>query len=175
MRIADLLVSALLLVACLGATAQDKRGPSTPDERKRFVSITRDVLRAPLDTRKADVGWALQWLSEVPDIIVNPCPVPLENLTTSGHRYSPTLFGVYVMAMGAYTIEQPEKAKDPAQQFQAGVEAALRAYQTILKTDPDATSDDLDDLLARQRAGTLGGFVQEASKVCTTGDGENKS
>lgn len=172
MRIAAALVTAVLAFACLTAVAQDnKRAPSTPEERKRFVAITRDVIRAPLDTKRADVGWALQWLAEVPDIVVNPCPIPLENLTASGNPYAAAIFSAYVMAMGAFTIEQPDKAKDPASQFMAGVEAAIRVYQTIRKTDSAAASDDMDDLIARRQAGTLGGFVQEASKACTTTEG----
>lgn len=176
MRIATALVTALLAFSCITAAAQDnKRAPSTPEERKRFVAITRDVIRAPLDTKKADVGWALQWLAEVPDIVVNPCPIPLENLTASGNPYAAAIFGAYVMAMGAFTIEQPDKAKDPALQFMAGVEAAIRAYQAIVKTDKDAASDDMDDLIARRKAGTLKGFVDEASKACTTPEGGSTS
>ncbi len=176
MRIATALVTAVLAFSCLPTLAQDnKRAPSTPEERKRFVTITRDVIRAPLETKRSDVGWALQWLAEVPDIIVNPCPIPLENLTASGNPYAAAIFGVYVMAMGAFTIEQPDKAKDPALQFMAGVEAAIRAYQAIRKNDADAASDDMEDLIARRQAGTLNGFVQEASKACTTTEGGSTS
>ncbi|HUL63761.1 MAG TPA: hypothetical protein VLW55_04020 [Burkholderiaceae bacterium] len=173
MRIANWFCSAILLLLCLGAGAQDKRNPSTPEERKRFVAVTRDVIRAPLDTsRQSDVRWALQWLSDVPDVVVDPCPAPLEDLTTSGNRYSPKIFGIYVLAMGAYAIEHSGSVNDPAGQFQAGIEAALKAYQAILKVDPGATSDDLDDLLAKQRTGKLQEFVQQASGACK---GQNES
>jgi hypothetical protein len=173
MRKAELFCSVILLLFCLGSAAQDKRAPSTPEERKRFVSVTREVIRSPLDSSKnADVKWALQWLSEVPDIIVDPCPIPLENLTASGNPYSPRIFGIYVLAMGVHAIEHPGKVSDPAQQFLAGVEGALKAYEVILRADSDAASDDLDDLLARQRAGTLQGLMQQASQACK---GQNES
>ncbi len=167
MQKARFICFAVLALSCLASVAQEKRAPSTADERKRFVAVTRDVIRAPLDKSKsADVKWALQWLGDVPDVNVDPCPLPLEDLTTSGHPYSPKIFGAYVMSMGVYAIEHLGKPNDPAPQFLAGVEGALRAYQAILRAEPDAASEDLEDLLLKQRSGELREFVQRAAAAC---------
>jgi hypothetical protein len=167
MRLATVIVCAVLAVIPLASVAQEKRGPSTADERKRFVAITRDVVRAPLDTRKnADIKWALDWLRDVPDVNVDPCPFPLQKLTISGYRHTPKIFGIYVLSMGVFAIEQLGKPNDPVPQFTAGVEGALRAYQAIQREQPDARSEDLEDLLGKQRSGDLREFLQQAAAAC---------
>jgi len=75
----------LLLVAIifsLFAGAQDqqesKRPPSTPDERKRFMTVVQKLEQSPLDkSLLPEVKWAKQWLEDVPDINVTLCPLPL--------------------------------------------------------------------------------------------------
>jgi hypothetical protein len=53
-------------------------------------------------------------------------------------------------------------------QYTAGVESALKAYQSILKTD-STPSKVLDGLLEKQRQGKLADFVRESSKDCQSG------
>jgi hypothetical protein len=64
----------LALVAAWGAAgarAQEKRGPSTPEERARFVEITHKLEASPLDKSLIpDREWALRWLIDVPDVSV---------------------------------------------------------------------------------------------------------
>lgn len=162
----------LLIAIFLGllANAQDtrqKREPSTPEERKRFVKITRQLINSPLsEDRNGDVKWALKWLEEVPDVNVDPCPLPLGNIVPSGYKYSARVFGVYVMSMGVYAIEHPEKGADDTPQYLAGVEGALKAYLAILQEEPDASSKNLDDLVKMKEEGKLEMFVRESGKLC---------
>ncbi|HEX2330464.1 MAG TPA: hypothetical protein VHN74_17200 [Candidatus Angelobacter sp.] len=166
----------LLLVGILGiATAQQQsdRGPSTPDERKRFLAITHKMEEAPLDDNlRDDRDWALQWLIDIPDIQVTPCPDVLSGLRPT-YRYFPHLNGQYSFSMAAFMIEHPEKAKDRVAVNVAGVEGALRAYQAILKAQPRATSSGMEELARKQKAGTLVKFVTDASKDCTV-EGDQK-
>jgi len=163
----------LLLVMCAAAAAQQQRGPSTPEERARFVQVAHKVEANPLDPAlKADVRWALKWISDVPDIDVSLCPAPLGGLIGSHSKYEAALFGDYALALGAFVIEHPEKAKDDAAVNLAGVTSALKAYQAILKQDPKATSAALEDLLKKQAKGELGDFVQKATQEqCKEGGG----
>lgn len=164
------LVSVLFSVIFLSllAGAQDKRGPSTPEERKRFVSVTSKLIQSPLDAALNDEAkWALQWLGDIPDINVTPCPTPLGDLPASDYRYAARIFSIYVMSMGVYVIEHPAKTEDDAPQYLAGVEAALKAYKAILKTKPAASSEELEDLLEKQSSGKLEAFVKAASRGCS--------
>ncbi len=152
-----------MLICCSLSTAQDapKRGPSTADERQRFLQITRKMADAPLDPGlRADRDWALRWLIEIPDINVDVCNAPLGDFMNAHYKYTPQIIGQLTFSTGAFIIEHPDKAKDRDAQYVAGIEGALHAYQSILKIKPDATAKQLDDLLEKQKKGTLAAFVR---------------
>ena len=69
----------LISVAGLGiAQSAGGRGPSTPEERSRFVAITHKLERDPLDrSLDGDRDWALRWLIEVPDVHTSLCSAVL--------------------------------------------------------------------------------------------------
>ena len=151
------------LIFCSLAFGQDaaKRGPSTPDERKRFLEVTHKMAEAPLDPAlSADRDWALKWLIAVPDINVDVCNAPLGDFMNAQYKFTPQIIGQLTFSTGAFIIEHPDKAKDRNAQYVAGMEGALQAYQSILKTKPAATVKELDDLLDKQKKGTLAAFVR---------------
>src|SRR5262249_35079023 len=48
---------------------QAKRGPSTPEERTRFVAIAQKLEQSPLNAGlRPEREWALLWLIQVPDV-----------------------------------------------------------------------------------------------------------
>jgi hypothetical protein len=154
-----------LVGLALTAVAQDaKRGPSTTEERKRFVAITHKMEAAPLDeSLRTEIRWALGWLADVPDVSVTICLAPLGNFTKQKYKYEPQIFGQFTFSMGAFLIEHPDKADDKVAQYIVGVEGALKAYSAILSVKPDAHSKALDELLQKQSQGQLGDYVREAS------------
>lgn len=152
-----------MLICCSLSAAQDaaKRGPSTAEERKRFLEITRKMAESPLDPAlSADRDWALKWLIAVPDINVDVCNAPLGDFMNAQYKYTPQIMGQLTFSTGAFIIEHPDKAKDRSSQYVAGMEGALQAYKSILKSKPDATVKELDDLLDKQKKGTLATFVR---------------
>jgi hypothetical protein len=165
-------ISIWLALAILGlfACAQDqesKRGPSTPEERKRFLAIVAKFEKSPLDPGMIpEVDWARQWLTDIPDVNVTVCPTPLGKFLTENYQYRARLGVQFTLAMGAFLIEHPERASDTVAQYLAGVQSALRMYKAILKSKPEATSKALDELLDRQADGTLSDFVRQAGKMC---------
>lgn len=170
MRKTFLLVLALLSL-CVMASPQDQqtpaRAPSTPEERKRFVAIVHKFEQSPLDdSLNSDVGWALNWLQDIPDINVSVCPTPLGNLTQEEYQYRTRLSVLFVLAMGAYLVDHPQKAADTISQYMAGAQSAIKAYKAILKAKPQAKSRSMDELVAKDAEGELDGFVREAAKAC---------
>jgi hypothetical protein len=168
-------IGVALLSFCLLARPQDqeepKRPPSTPEERKRFLTLVHKLEKTPLDqSLDSEVRWALQWLHDVPDININMCFAPLGHLVMDEYRYDSRIRGQFVLGMGAYLIDHPQKAADNTAIYLAGVESALKAYKSILKTKPDAKSHALDDLVAKEAEGQLEDFVREASKACDDTD-----
>ncbi len=161
-----LVILAFSLLAIGQDQQEQKRPPSTPEERKRFFALVHKLEKTPLDTSlNSDITWALKWLEDIPDVSVNICFTPLGPFTIENYRYDSRIRGQYVLAMGAYLLEHPQKAADRAQ-YLAGVESALKVYKAILKSKPDAKSKGLDDLITKQDEGQLADFVRDASKAC---------
>ena len=167
------LLSVLLSLAFLAAfaCAQDqeepKRGPSTPEERKRFVAIVNKFEKSPLDPGMIpEIDWAQKWLEDIPDVNVTICPTPLGHLVLENYQYRSRIGVQFTLAMGAFIIEHPQKASDTNSQYKAGVESALRMYKAILKSKPEAKSKALEELLDKQADGTLDEFIRQAGKMC---------
>ena len=157
-----------LICFCSLSFSQDdqspKREPSTPEERKSFV---HKVEQAPVHhSLNSEDDWALHWLQDVPDINVSVCPYPLGTLTQEDYQYKTRLSGLFVLAMGAYLVDHPQKAADTISQYLAGVESAIRAYKAILKAKPQAKSRSMDELVAKEAEGQLADFVRDAAKLC---------
>src|SRR5262245_9704359 len=162
-----LVVMALSLLACAQDQPEPKRGPSTPEERKRYLAIVAKFEKSPLDPGLIrDIDWARQWLEDIPDVNVTICPTPLGRLLLENYEYKSRIGVQFTLAMGAYLIEHPEKASDTVSQYMAGVQSALRMYKAILKAKPEAKSKAMEDLLDKQADGTLNDFIRQAGKLC---------
>ena len=169
------LISLILFSLVVLTFAQDapkdepKHAPSTPAERQRFLALTRKLEQSPLDkSLYAEKTWAKKWLEDIPDINVNICAPILfgVDFLTEQNRYTPQLSYQATFGSAAYIIEHPDKAGDLDAQFLAGVESALKSYSSIVKSEPQAKSKALDDLLEKQKQGKLADFVRSASKSC---------
>jgi hypothetical protein len=137
------------------------------EDRRRFVSIARQLEEAPLEPRlEAEREWALEWLTETPDVTVNICGDALGGLLGSQYRHGGEIVVQNMFSMAAFMIEHPEAVNDPVAQQMAGVEGALKAYRSILRVNPEATSPALDSLLQTQSRGALPDFVREAWTTC---------
>ncbi|HEY6250611.1 MAG TPA: hypothetical protein VI685_11675 [Candidatus Angelobacter sp.] len=164
-----ILLPVIFLSALACAQDQDapKRGPSTPEERKRFVALVEKLEKSPLDhSLRPDVFWAERWLNDIPDINVSVCPAPLGRFVDENYKYAGQISVQFAFGMAAYLIQHPDKVADRSAQYLAGVQEALRTYKSILKSEPRAQSAALDQLVAKEAEGTLSDFVRDAGKVC---------
>jgi len=171
MRKAALVSFLLFLLSALACLAQNepKRAPSTAEERKRFLALTRKLEQTPLDkSLYEEKKWAKQWLEEIPDVNVNICAPILfgPDFVMEQNKYTPQLSYQATFGSAAYIIEHPDKVSDTSSQYVAGVESALKAYSALVKGDPIAKSKALDGLLEKQKQGKLADFVRESSKPC---------
>ncbi len=170
-----LLACALLsVVAVSGSQDQDqpKRGPSTPDERKRFVAIAHKMEQSPLDPAiRKDRDWATHWIIDIPDINVNPCAELLGNFMESRYPYKAEINGQVAFSMAAFMIEHPDKASDIVAANTAAIQGALKAYRSILRIEPTAQSRILEALAEQESQGKLTEYVKELTKKgCDNGD-----
>jgi hypothetical protein len=154
--------AALALLLPLLALAEG-RGPSTPEERKRAVEVTRRLERDPLgESAHADRKWIFQWIVEIPDILVTSCNGPLDPLPgDQSGRHGTELFAQSVFGMAAFLVENPKKKDDWVAVQTAGLESVLAAYRSVLKADSEARWPELDELAEAKRKGTLRELVKE--------------
>jgi len=165
--------SSLLLMflgTSLFAQSQQKRGPSTPEERAKAVQIARALEADPLQPGNKDMRtWFAVWLIEVPDITIQVCGEELGPVFHESNRdknFVSEIFGQSMFSAASFVIEHAERAKDKVAVYTAGVEGSLRAYQSILKAHPEARLPFLDDLILKQQNGELPRYVEKATAKC---------
>lgn len=160
----------LFLSANLFAQSQQKRGPSTPEERTKAVQIARGLESDPLQPGNKDMRtWFTLWLIEVPDITVQVCGEELGPVFHESNRdknFVSEIFGQSMFSAASFVIEHPDQAKNAIAVYTAGLEGSLKAYQSILKTHPEAKWPFLDDLILKQQKGELAKHVEKATAKC---------
>lgn len=161
----------LTVFACAQDQEGPKRGPSTPEERKRFMTLVQKLEKSPLDqSLRPEASWAEKWLNDIPDINLDICPAPLGSLVEERYKYAGHVSLLFAFGMAVYLIQHPDKAGDRNAQYLAGVQEALRTYRSILKSEPRAQSGAMDELVAKEAEGTLADFVKEAANACASTD-----
>jgi hypothetical protein len=150
----------LVLVLAVFSVAPTRKaraqGTSTPEERARWAEITHKLESNPLDESvNKDGEWAFNRLSEAHDIHVPLCPALLGVFNDAKYKYRHAVTRQYMLASGAFLIENPAKAGDVAAMNVAAVESVLKVYSAILQQKPDAKWKTLDDLLKKQIQGKL--------------------
>jgi hypothetical protein len=160
----------LLLGTGLFGQSQQKRGPSTPEERAKAVQIAHALESDPLQPGNKDMRtWFALWLIEVPDITIQVCGEELGPVFHESNRdknFVSEIFGQSMFSAASFVIEHPDEAKNAIPVYIAGVEGSLKAYQSILKTHPEAKWPFLDDLIVKQQNGELARYVEKATAKC---------
>jgi len=78
MRITALPTMLVALLSCATQAFAQTNAHSSPEDRRRFVSIVQSLERAPLNpSLQHDREWAIRWLVEAPDVSASACSDPL--------------------------------------------------------------------------------------------------
>jgi hypothetical protein len=164
----SLLTVVLAFLCCVSSAYAQKRGPSTPEERKQAVEMATFLETNPLAREAKEMrGALLFFLTEVPDITVSLCTSVFGESKKFKGDYEAELMGQMAYSQAKFIIEHPDKAGDEVAVQLAGVEGVLRTWQAIKTAKPKAKFPLLDELLAKQQAGTLADHVREGLKGCT--------
>jgi hypothetical protein len=160
------IVSALMMMSAFAASA-DKRGPSTPEERRRALVVIHELESHPMSAKLAkDREWVFQWLQDVPDVKVGICTGligPLLEEKNSDARNAITL--QHLLSSAAFQMENPQE-KDGVVIYTAASEGMLRAYENVLKQEPEYKSPFLEDLRAKKTSGRLESYVKSGLDQC---------
>jgi hypothetical membrane protein len=156
--------AALFSICALQGGCTETRGPSTPEERARFVAHVRSLERDPLAENTNSIRQQLRdWAMDVPDIRFKVCPGLLDD-AVANYRYSREVTLQVMLSGAALTIEDPGRARDDARVYTAGVEGALRTYEVLMTSTSDARSAVLDDLVEMRERGELFDHIAKLAK-----------
>ena len=141
------------------------RGLSTPEDREKAITIARAFERDPLaKDAAANRQWLLNWIIEVPDIRFKTCVGLLGPGVGDQYRYSAEVNQQIIFSAAAFKLEHPDHLRNDTGAYIAGVEGALRVYNTLVKSVPDAKLAFLDDLVAKRDRGELADHVVRLAK-----------
>jgi hypothetical protein len=159
---------ALLCLLCGAPSAHaQKRGPSTPEERRRAVEMATFLEQSPLDKDAKKYRAALLYfLAEVPDISVTLCTNVLGETKRIKGDYEAEMVGQLAYSQAKFVIENPDRAKDDFAVYLAGVEGVLRTWQAVKAAKPKAKFPLMDELLQKQQAGALAEHVKAGMAGC---------
>jgi hypothetical membrane protein len=164
----SLVEAGLFLFCALQVLHAQARGPSTPEERAKVVAVTRLLEGDPFgENAPANRQWLRDWIEEVPDIRVYACDALLRQSLGDKYPYSREVSLQPIFSAAAFAIEHQDKARDEIAQYNAGIEGALRVYEALLKSKPDAQSALLDELLVKRDHGELVDHIaKQANEKC---------
>jgi hypothetical protein len=157
-RTVSLILVVLLLTAigfARGGQKDEKDAPETLIKAARFLE------EKPLDKQAKDVrAWAIKWVIATDKVSVTVCSLLISGIDKK-YKYSGEVFGQYTIAMAAFKLTNPDKAKDEDAAQLAGIESALTSYEAMVKEQPKARNAFLDDLSSKHNAGLLAKYVGE--------------
>ena len=174
-RVINIVATLLLgffVVQLAHAQQPQKRGPSTPEERARAVKVAHELEADPLaKDAKDNREWVIQWIVDIPDITVNVCFDYFGKMPNPPRGHSREIVRQMIISSAAFMIEHPDKVKDEQAIATAGLLGSLKAYQVILKGEPDARWPYVDSIVQMRDQGKLDDFVSDTRRKCAQ-DGE---
>src|SRR6266436_1896898 len=160
-----ILVFVLVVFSVTSTPKAAAQGTSTAEERARWAEITHKLESNPLDESVDKEGeWALNRLSNAHDIHVPLCPALLGEFNDAKYKYRHEITRQYMLASGAFIIENTKKAGDTNAMNLAAVESVLKVYSAILQQKPNAKWKPLDELLKKQSQGKLDDALRKQCK-----------
>ena len=167
-----IVIAAFLLGFCVVWPARAQhRGPSPPAERARAVKVAHELEDDPLGKNaKDDRDWVIQWIVDIPDITVNVCDEYFGKLPGSNRGHSQEISNQMIVSSAAFMIEHADKSKDEQAVATAGLLGALKAYQSILKREPDARWPYLDKIVLMRDQGKLDDYISDTRRKCAQND-----
>ncbi len=160
------LLPTLLLLFALLAAAQSSN-PASAEQRQRIVAIAHKLEATPLDQALfPERDWARQWVLENPDVRIRTCMQLLPDLRRPRYKFRLEIVDQMMLSSAAFLIEHPDKAGDHLAENVGGLQGVLKAYAAIVKSNPDARVQALDEMLEKESRGKLVEFARETIKVC---------
>ena len=158
---------ALLAASALVATAAGaaSRGPATPEEREKLVTLVAQLEAEPRGATAAESRqWVLDFLKEVPDITAKQC-LSLFGGPAERQGMPEELAMQQLYSNAAYVVKHNVPA-GTTEALLASLQGTLRAYEGMKKADPAFQHPTFEGLLQMERDGQLEVHVRTWGRNC---------
>ena len=150
-----------LLLCAFSLRSAHARGPSTPEERTKVVAAIRKLEQDPLNAdANASRASLVHWALDLPEIRFHRCK-KLFGSDLDNYPYGREINDQLFLSGVAFTLERQDKMRDEVAAYVAGVKGALRMYEALLRSRPDARSPVLDALVEARDRGALTDRIEE--------------
>lgn len=137
--------------------------PSASEVKNRVVALCDQLEAEPFAEGAKEVRAALvKYFDEAPDISINVSVDVFGKLDGGERELTPILIGQHVFAMGRFLIQNPDRAQDAIAVQTAGLEGALRSYESMKRKRPGLVLAAFEKLLELRAQGKLAAQVKDA-------------
>ncbi len=134
------------------------------NEKELTIKTARALETAPLAVGTVQMREkALKWVIETDQVNIIVCGKIFELFSDKKNKNAGEMTAGYTIGMAAFKLEFPEKASDENAAQLAGLETALRSYETIVKEKPKAKFEKIDALVEKRSNGQLNALVTDAN------------
>lgn len=163
--------SLLLLAICLLTQSVLAQNNDKEKNKELLIKATQILEVDPfVDKAKDFRSWAMSYIIQTDDVSVLICTNGITPLIEKKYKYANEMLAQYTMGMAAFKLSNPNNKDDNAAQV-AGIESALKSYESILKTKPKTKYASIDDLISKRDKGELKLLVESAK----CGEGKTES
>jgi len=156
-----------VFLCCVCSAKAQNKPPSTPEQKKQAVEMVTFLESNPFAKEAKDYRRTLfLFLVEAPDITIKLCTNVLGESKQLKGDYETEVVNHLMFSQAKFIIENPDKAQDDAAVYVAAVEGVLRTWQAVKTAKPKAKFALMDELVEKQKAGTLAEHVQNNMKGC---------
>ena len=155
-----------LFVAAALAAPPAGRGPSTPEERNQVLTLVELLETKPWTKEAEDArAWLLAFLMEVPDITVELCIRPLGS-DKELKGVPPELQIQQAFSQASFLIRNPDQKAASLAVYVAGVQGAIRAYDSMKAAGKVDALPAFEDLKKLEASGELEKAIKKRIKQC---------
>ncbi|MFN6963758.1 MAG: hypothetical protein ACK4S4_08335 [Pyrinomonadaceae bacterium] len=152
------------LVALVLLCASAQTAFSQQSNKDLVIQAARAMETAPASPETARLtSPALKWLIETEDVHLIVCGNVIGPMLEKKNKNGTAMIGAYTIGMGAFKIQNPDRANDEDAAQLAGVELALKVYEILVKEKPKTKFDPVEQLIAKRNSGELAASVKSAA------------
>lgn len=128
---------------------------------KELVITTKQALETAPSAKETEklASASVRWIIETDQVTVGMCTGVFTLFADKKNKLSGDMTSAYTIGMAAFKLENPSKTSDEMAAQIAGLELALKVYESLVKEKPKSKHDGIEALLVKRNNGELPALV----------------